>query len=71
MLMLLKDTLKIFIIFIACTLLFYFGLRAIHAEYQEFHRYDPPEGKAVKVVNSGEQKQDWIDRFSIFLRLGE
>ncbi|MBM7569760.1 YqzK family protein [Aquibacillus albus] len=66
---LVKDTLKIFIIFTACTLLFYFGLRAMHAEYEEYHRYDPPEGKAVKVFNG--EEQDWIDRLSIFFRLGE
>ena len=66
---LLTDTFKIFIIFTACTLLFYFGLRAIHAEYQEYHRYDPPEGKAVKVFSS--EEQDLIDRLSIFFRLGE
>ncbi|MCT2537452.1 YqzK family protein [Aquibacillus koreensis] len=64
-----KDTLKIFVIFTACTLLFYFGLRAMHSEYEEFHRYDPPEGKAVKVFNNSGQSV--IDRLSIFFRLGE
>ncbi|WP_226034619.1 YqzK family protein [Aquibacillus saliphilus] len=66
---LVKDTLKIFIIFTACTLLFYFGLRAMHTEYQEYHRYDPPEGKAVKVFNY--DQKELIDRLSIFFRLGE
>ncbi|MDL4840733.1 YqzK family protein [Aquibacillus rhizosphaerae] len=66
---LLKDTIKIFVIFTACTLLFYFGLRAMHAEYEDFHRYDPPEGTAVKV--SSNNQQSIIDRLSIFFRLGE
>ncbi|MRH42330.1 DUF4227 family protein [Aquibacillus halophilus] len=66
---LIKETIKIFIIFTACTLLFYFGLQAMHAEYQEYHRYDQPEGKAVKVFNYNQQ--DVIDRLSIFFRLGE
>jgi hypothetical protein len=66
---LVKDTFKIFIIFTACTLLFYFGLKAMHAEYEEYHRYDPPEGKAVKVFNG--DNQAFIDRLSIFFRLGE
>lgn len=66
---LIKDVIKIFVIFTACTSLFYFGLRIIHAEYEDYHRYDPPEGKAVEVFSNNEQ--DWIDRLSIFFRLGE
>ncbi|SDJ66204.1 YqzK family protein [Sediminibacillus albus] len=66
---LIRDALKIFVIFTVCTLLFYFGLRAMHAEYQDYHRYDPPEGRAVKVFKNDEQ--EWIERLSIFFRLGE
>ncbi|WP_077621663.1 YqzK family protein [Sediminibacillus massiliensis] len=66
---LIKDVVKVFIIFTACTLLFYFGLKAMHAEYEDYHRYDAPEGRAVKVFNSNEQ--DLVDRLSIFFRLGE
>ncbi|MFZ3577089.1 YqzK family protein [Virgibacillus sp. DJP39] len=62
------DTLKVFVIFTACTFLFYFGLRMMHAEYNEYHRYDTPEGPAVKVFDSNE---DFMDRFNLFFRLGE
>jgi len=62
------DTLKVFIIFITCTFLFYFGLRAMHAEYEDFHRYDPPEGPAIKVF---QEVQGFIDRLNLFFRLGE
>ncbi|ASN05455.1 DUF4227 family protein [Virgibacillus necropolis] len=62
------DTLKVFVIFIACTFLFYFGLRIMHAEYKEYHRYDPPEGPAVKVYVN---ENDFMDRFNLFFRLGE
>lgn len=48
------DSVKIFIIFIICTCLFYLGLRVMHNEYEQFHRYDQPEGPAVKVFNGGE-----------------
>jgi len=51
------------IIFIGCTCIFYFGLRAMHQEYEQFHRYDQPEGPAVKVF--GEQERI-IDRFHLF-----
>jgi len=62
------DTLKVFIIFIACTFLFYFGLRAMHMEYENFHRYDPPEGPAIKVF---QEERGFIDRLNLFFRLGE
>lgn len=66
---LLKDTVKIFIIFTGCTLLFYFGLRMMNEEYDQIHRYDQPEGKAVKVFQWEDERL--IDRLSIFFRLGE
>ncbi|RDW21990.1 YqzK family protein [Oceanobacillus chungangensis] len=65
---LLWDTIKVFIIFIACTCLFYFGLRMLSTEYDNYHRYDPPEGPSVKVFNT---EQTLIDRLDLFFRLGE
>ncbi|AXI09401.1 DUF4227 domain-containing protein [Oceanobacillus zhaokaii] len=62
------DSIKVFIIFIACTCLFYFGLRMLSAEYDNYHRYDPPEGPSVKVFNT---EQTLIDRLDLFFRLGE
>ncbi|MFD2762292.1 YqzK family protein [Lentibacillus juripiscarius] len=67
---LLWDTLKVFVIFIVCTCLFYAGLRYMHAEYKQYHRYDPPEGPAVKVFNT-ETDESFIDRLNLFFRLGE
>lgn len=62
------DTLKVFIIFTACTCLFYFGLKAMHTEYEEFQRYDQPDGPAVKVF---QQESSLLDRLNLFFRLGE
>ncbi|MEN1969097.1 YqzK family protein [Lentibacillus sp. N15] len=62
------DTLKIFIIFIGCTFLFYFGLRVMHTEYEQIHRYDAPDGPAVKVYQTDD---GFIDRLNLFFRLGE
>ncbi|MFD1039219.1 DUF4227 family protein [Virgibacillus byunsanensis] len=62
------DTVKIFVIFVACTFLFYFGLRVMHTEYEQYHRYDPPEGQSIKVFNTD---QRFIDRLNLFFRLGE
>ncbi len=53
---------KVIVIFIGCTCLFYFGLRAIHHEYEQYHRYDQPDGPAVKVF----QEDRWIDFIDIF-----
>lgn len=64
-----KDVLKLSVLFILCTSLFYFGLQAMYSEYQDYHRYDPPEGNAIKVSN--QINQHWVDRFTIFFRLGE
>lgn len=63
------DTVKVFVIFIACTCLFYIGLRYMHSEYEQFHRYDPPEGPSVKVYDT--EGDHIIDRLNLFLRLGE
>ncbi|WP_099158428.1 YqzK family protein [Virgibacillus ndiopensis] len=62
------DTVKVFVIFVACTFLFYFGLRIMHNEYEQYHRYDSPEGPSVKVFNAD---QSFIDRLNLFFRLGE
>lgn len=57
------DILKVMIIFLGCTFLFYFGLRAMHHEYEEYHRYDQPEGPAVKVFNDEKTFLDWFSTF--------
>lgn len=63
------EVVKLVIIFLVCTSIFYFGLTAMQLEYQNYHRYDPPEGKAIKVSNQNDQS--FVDRFAVFLRLGE
>jgi len=65
------DTVKVFFIFVICTCLFYFGLRMIHTEYEQYHRYDPHEGPAVKVFQSEEADVSFIERLRLFFRLGE
>jgi len=40
----------------------------MHAEYEQYHRYDPPDGPAVKVFSD---ENSFIDRVYLFLRLGE
>lgn len=65
---LLWDSTKVFIIFIICTCLFYYGLRLMHAEYEQYHKYDKPDGQAVKVF---QMEDKLIKRINSFFRLGE
>ncbi|TCT25648.1 uncharacterized protein DUF4227 [Melghiribacillus thermohalophilus] len=66
---LVKEFLKVLIIFMVCTIFFYYGLRLMHEEYENFHRYDRPEGRAIKVFDQNDG--NLLDRLSIFFRLGE
>ncbi|MFD2925877.1 YqzK family protein [Halobacillus naozhouensis] len=65
----LQDLIKVLIVFTVCTCVFYAAIRMIHQEYERQHRYDPPDGSAVKVVSPLDS--EWTDRLSIFFRLGE
>ena len=44
------NTLKVFVLFTGCTILFYYGIMWLNEEYIESHRYDEPEGSAIKVT---------------------
>nr|WP_263325838.1 YqzK family protein [Neobacillus sp. Marseille-Q6967] len=66
------QTLKVFIIFTGCTFLFYYGIMWVNEEYQNYHRYDAPEGSALKVSSStNEEKSSWYDRLILFYLNGE
>ncbi|NSL50443.1 YqzK family protein [Calidifontibacillus erzurumensis] len=66
------DTLKVFILFTGCTLLFYYGIVWLHQEYEHYHRYDEPEGGALKVsAHYVEESPSWLDRLIYFYQTGE
>ncbi|MBM7651512.1 YqzK family protein [Neobacillus cucumis] len=66
------QTLKVFIIFTGCTILFYYGIMWVTEEYQSYHRYDEPEGSALKVSNVvKEEGSSLIDRLMLFYLDGE
>jgi hypothetical protein len=66
------QTLKVFILFTGCTILFYYGIMLVNEEYQNYHRYDEPEGAALKVSNAvtGESSS-LMDRLKLFYLNGE
>ena len=47
--MIVIDIIKVAILFIACTILFYYAIQWIHSEYEDMHRYDRPKGSMLKV----------------------
>jgi hypothetical protein len=66
------NTIKVFILFTGCTILFYYGLMWVNQEYQNYHRYDEPKGSAIKVTASvTEKEQTLIERLMLFYRFGE
>ncbi|MEH7414816.1 YqzK family protein [Neobacillus drentensis] len=66
------QTLKVFIIFTGCTILFYYGMIWVSEEYQNYHRYDEPEGSALKVSNAvKEDSSSVLDRLMLFYLNGE
>lgn len=68
------HTMKVLLIFIVCTVSFYFGLVWINEEYKNYQRYDEPEGNAIKVnklETIEETSPHFLDRFILFYKLGE
>ncbi|KYC95186.1 YqzK family protein [Heyndrickxia sporothermodurans] len=64
-------TLKVFILFTGCTLLFYYGIMWVNQEYEDYHRYDEPKGTAVKVNSVNQEGPNWFNRLLLFYLDGE
>ncbi|EKN69676.1 hypothetical protein BABA_09626 [Neobacillus bataviensis LMG 21833] len=66
------QTVKVFILFTGCTILFYYGIMWVSEEYQNYHRYDEPEGAALRVSNAvNEKSSSLLDRLMLFYLNGE
>ncbi|MBP2240750.1 arginine exporter protein ArgO [Cytobacillus eiseniae] len=67
------QTIKVFVLFTGCTILFYYGIMWLNEEYQDYHRYEEPQGTAVKVSSSGtsDGSANWLDRLILFYLNGE
>jgi hypothetical protein len=68
---LILRTMKVFILFIGCTLLFYYGIMWVNQEYEGYHRYDEPKGTAIKVNSTNKKDSNWVDRLLLFYLDGE
>lgn len=69
------QTIWIFFLFMGCTLLFYYGILWVSDEYNEYHRYEEPEGRSVKVFHyeNGlpEENLSFFGRLQIFILEGQ
>lgn len=66
------QTIKVFILFTGCTIIFYYGIMWLNEEYQDYHRYDEPEGAAVKVsAAANDGNSSFLDRLILFYLNGE
>jgi len=66
------HTLKVFLLFTTCTILFYYGMMWVNEEYQNYHRYDEPKGAALKVSNAAQEEgPSLFDRLVLFYLNGE
>ncbi len=66
------QSLKVFILFTGCTILFYYGIMWVNEEYQNYHRYDAPKGSALKVSNPVQDgNSSMLDRLILFYLNGE
>lgn len=66
------HTLKVFILFTGCTILFYYGIMWVNEEYQNYHRYDEPQGAALKVSNTVQEAgSPFFNRLVLFYLNGE
>jgi hypothetical protein len=62
---------KVFLLFTGCTILFYYSLVWFNREYDNYHRYDEPQGSAIKVSTVESPSFDWFSRLLFFYRDGE
>ncbi len=66
------QTLKVFILFTGCTIFFYYAIMWIKEEYENYHRYDEPEGKAIEVFSYDDGGDfGWFQRLLLFYLDGE
>lgn len=69
---LILHTCKVLILFVGFTVLFYIGMVWLNQEYQSYHRYDEPQGAAIKVTKAVDSENNtWLERLLLFYLNGE
>ncbi|WP_019242114.1 MULTISPECIES: YqzK family protein [Bacillus] len=66
------HALKIFVLFVSFTILFYIGMVWLNREYEDYNRYDQPDGTSLKVsTNQEDMDITWFERLKLFYLNGE
>ncbi|MFD3447876.1 YqzK family protein [Microbacteriaceae bacterium 4G12] len=67
------ETMKVFLLFTGCTILFYFAILWINEEYQSYRQHEKPIGESVEEVSGMENSvaDHWINRMIFFYENGE
>jgi hypothetical protein len=66
------GTIRVFLLFAGCTVLFYYGIMWINQEYENYRRYDEPKDTAVKAFQPIQtERNDWFARLLLFYQNGE
>ena len=66
------KSIKVFILFTGCTIFFYYGIMWINEEYQNYHRYEEPQGTAIKVSATADSRSmPFLERLVFFYLNGE
>ncbi|GAF21367.1 MULTISPECIES: DUF4227 family protein [Shouchella] len=66
------HTMKAVILFVACTAIFYYGILWVTDELSDLHRYDVPEGNALKASSvASDEDRSLLQRLTLFLLDGE
>lgn len=65
----------VFFLFMGCTVVFYYGILWVSDVYEQYDRYEEPQGRALKVfqISSFNEETDmrFTDRLRIFFSEGE
>ena len=57
---------------VGCMLLFYYGIMWVNEEYNDYRKYEEPEGASVKVFRYQEElQQKLFQRLLLFYQNGE
>ncbi|MBD3109596.1 YqzK family protein [Bacillus sp. AGMB 02131] len=65
-------TMKVFLLFVSFTIIFYIGMVWLNEEYQNYNRYDEPDGQAIKVSSiDKDEGSSWFNRLKLFYLNGE
>ncbi|MEC2056793.1 YqzK family protein [Peribacillus psychrosaccharolyticus] len=66
------QIMKVLLLFVCFTVLFYLGMVWLNQEYEGYQRYSEPKGAAIKVMKAGDSEEEtWLSRLMLLYLDGE